>query len=65
MASEIKYLCKCGNHVDKLTTYSNNKGAITVCDNCAELHNLKGVHPITKERLFTESEYTKRSNKTK
>lgn len=38
--SKNKYVCSCGNKVDKLTSYFKNSVRVTLCDRCAEENGL-------------------------
>lgn len=60
MANNIdKYLCRCGNRVNKLISYFVHGSRITVCDNCAESLGLnkEGIEKIEykKEKLYQTS----------
>jgi predicted nucleic acid-binding Zn ribbon protein len=39
-----KYICRCGNKTDKLTSYFINEVRVTACEKCeSEFKNIKGA----------------------
>lgn len=51
-----KYICRCGNKTDKLTSYFLNGVRVTACKECeAEIKNTEGVVAVDYEKVKADS----------